>query len=282
MPPDDIWIDQSILMEAGVEPAERERWTKWATALLEKGYGSGEWPEGKPVLSDRAGTRGPGGERYVLLGFGTRKAYRLSAAAKRRTPEDALPELGSRCVACDWPTDTAILLEGPGEFLSVALQKMGIPESRASSMVGEVCVTKYRCDPGNMPVFDIVAQVKACGGCAAKAGFKMVALALTGSELPLYRIPDDMRMLPDEDLALAAEVRAAWLEAGDRPIVLSKDSVVLGSYSIRTQETALALHGKNGTVHAIRLDRLYPEDSDGKKRLHQIAEIVTGGYAVNS
>lgn len=193
------------------------------------------------------------------------------------------PEVSHLCVACMRPTDTRLLLEGPAEFIDVALQKMGVPESDSRALVDRVCVNSYHCDPGNRPVVDITTDVRVCGSCIARTGYHQPTLALNRSPMILYRIPDDMRMLPDEDLALAAEVRAAWLEAGDRPIVLSNDSVVLGSYSMRTQEKALALHGKNGTVHAIRLDRLYaPEDSDGKERLHQIAEIVTGGYAVNS
>lgn len=191
------------------------------------------------------------------------------------------PEVSHLCVACMRPTDTRLLLEGPAEFLDVALQKMGVPETDSRALVDRVCVNSYHCDPGNRPVVDITTDVRVCGSCIARTGYHQPTLALNRSPMILYRIPDDMRMLPEEDLALAAEVRDAWLEAGDRPIVLSKDSVVLGSYSMRAHEKARAAD-KNGSVPAIMLDRLYaPEDSEGKERLHQIAEVITGGYAVN-
>jgi hypothetical protein len=66
---DEIWIDPAVLRLADRSDEEIAEWTRWATAVLDRGCATGEWPEGPPITSDRAGTRGPHGERYVLLGF---------------------------------------------------------------------------------------------------------------------------------------------------------------------------------------------------------------------
>jgi hypothetical protein len=66
---DEIWIDPHVLELAGLDYPAIEEWTEWAEWLLDEFRRSGEWRDGLPILSDRGPNRGPGGERYVLLGF---------------------------------------------------------------------------------------------------------------------------------------------------------------------------------------------------------------------
>jgi hypothetical protein len=64
----DIFIDEAV-MPAKWTQEERGEWADWAAGVLQHGAETGQWPDGYPLVSDRAGTRGPNGERYVLLGF---------------------------------------------------------------------------------------------------------------------------------------------------------------------------------------------------------------------
>jgi len=62
--PSEIFIDPAVMPEDW-NRQQRRAWMAWARAALQRG----EWT---PVVSDRAsngGTRGPGGERYALIGF---------------------------------------------------------------------------------------------------------------------------------------------------------------------------------------------------------------------
>lgn len=65
---DDIWVDPAIMPAHWTHEQKLERQCE-AESELDRGFWTGEWPLGRPVVSDRGSRLGPEGERYVLLGF---------------------------------------------------------------------------------------------------------------------------------------------------------------------------------------------------------------------
>lgn len=60
----DIWVDEMVPVRAGWTPEEAAEWAGWARAMLRKTSN-----RNRAIVSDRAGNRGPNGERYALIGF---------------------------------------------------------------------------------------------------------------------------------------------------------------------------------------------------------------------
>lgn len=159
----------------------------------------------------------------------------------RQPPPGLQGDYRDTCVACLRGTDSGLLITGAPEFILFALTRMGLPWEEARRLVCEVAAHWYGCDLGMLPLHDMEFPARVCPGCAARAGFQATGWIPPGNsarQLYCYRMPDEMRSgedcpLSEDDLEQARELHGQWAERRPRPIVISHDHHVLGSWSIR-------------------------------------------------
>lgn len=86
------------------------------------------------------------------------------------------------CVVCLRGTDTGLAFVGEGEWAIAGLMRLGIPRGEASIMVSAAT----GCDPGKVPIEEVMLPVRVCRQCAAASGTGVTVGVLSSGEVPSY------------------------------------------------------------------------------------------------
>ena len=213
----------------------------------------------------------------------------MSNRKRLRKPEQ---DYQGTCVACFTPTGHGIFLEGEGEFIIAALIKTGVPRDEAAEIVMDIAAEHpHHCDPGYLPVYDMLVPVRLCADCAAKGKFPrtglmpLASVTAEGVPLPLYRQPETMRRLPPDLLEQAQRMHDEWVaeDPADPPLVVASNNAGLGSWTI-SELRHRAGEDQGQEVRVLRLLRPDYEQATDEERyqLHQMAEVIIGGTEFTS
>lgn len=95
------------------------------------------------------------------------------------------------CISCyRGDTLTAVILRGEAEFVIVGIARLcGLPLEQAEWTFDLIAREFYGCDPGKVPVGELMLPFRLCRECAERTGAKIAPLAALerGEPVMVYR-----------------------------------------------------------------------------------------------